>query len=515
VSDTDTGRNRVAAFRGNPTNRFEGGFTMTVTDTVPAALGDGGSMEEFLRKLITKRSELSDRRTTLNHKAESVLMVAREQRHETLSPEEDAELQKYLAEMRGIGRDIEDLDKRITEVGEEVRRTGEINKNLAAIRATEQSVLRVKEQQIYQKGDHRRSYMQDLIKYCMNMDTDGSSRDRLFRHAQDVATLPEYQEYRDISRVDGSGGYAVPPAWLMDQYIELARPGRAFANLVQRQPLPGGTDSINIPKLLTGTTTAVQQSDNQDLTAAGADTDLTDTFINAPVRTIAGQQGVAIQLIDQSPIAFDDVVFRDLVAAHAATTDQQVLSGTGTNGQVLGVNLTPGILNVPASTVDIKGVYSAIANAIQQIHTKRFLPAEVIVMHPRRWGWFLSLLDLQDRPLVLPAANSPMNVAGVLSAVASQQVVGQMHGLPVVTDPNITVTDGGGGSGTGGTDDVIYVLRASDVVLWESGVRARVLPETKAANLTVLLQIYNYLAFSAARYPQSVAVITGLTAPTW
>jgi hypothetical protein len=130
-------------------------------------------------------------------------------------------------------------------------------------------------------------------------------------------------------------------------------------------------------------------------------------------------------------------------------------------------------------------------------------------MHPRRWGWFLSLLDGQQRPLFLPAANGPMNVAGVLSDVASQQVVGQMHGLPVVTDPNIATTSGGG------TEDIIYVLRASDIVLWESGIRARVLPEVKAQNLTVLLQIYNYLAFSAARYPASIVEITGLTAPTF
>jgi hypothetical protein len=152
-------------------------------------------------------------------------------------------------------------------------------------------------------------------------------------------------------------------------------------------------------------------------------------------------------------------------------------------------------------------VYSAIANAIQTVHTSRFLPPEVIVMHPRRWGWFLSLLDQQDRPLFLPAANSPMNVAGVLADVASQQVVGQMQGLPVVTDPNISTTSGS--ESPTGTEDIVYVLRASDVVLWESGVRARVLPETKAPNLTVLLQIYGYLAFSAARYPQSIVEITG------
>jgi hypothetical protein len=36
--------------------------------------------------------------------------------------------------------------------------------------------------------------------------------------------------------------------------------------------------------------------------------------------------------------------------------------------------------------VTVQGIYSAIANAIQLIHTKRFLPPEVIVMHPRPLG---------------------------------------------------------------------------------------------------------------------------------
>jgi HK97 family phage major capsid protein len=355
----------------------------------------------------------------------------------------------------------------------------------------------------------RPSYVADLIRVNAHHDVDGSARERLLRHAQDVATLPEYAEYRDISRVDGSGGYAVPPAWLMDQYVELARPGRAMANLVNRQPLPAGTDSINIPKLLTGTSTGIQTADNNAVT----DVDLTDTFINSPVRTIAGQQALSIQLIDQSPIAFDAVVFRDLVADHAAQVDRQVLNGTGSSGQVLGLSGTSGIQTVAASAVTTAGVYSAVANAVQLIHTTRFLAPEVIVMHPRRWGWFLSLLDGQQRPLFLPAANMPMNAAGVLESVASQQVVGQMHGLPVVTDPNISTTFGT--ETPTGTEDVIFVMRASDITLWESGIRTRVLPETKAQNLTVLLQIYSYVAFTAERYPASIVEISGLAAPSW
>jgi len=39
--------------------------------------------------------------------------------------------------------------------------------------------------------------------------------------------------------------------------------------------------------------------------------------------------------------------------------------------------------------------------------------------------------------------------------------------------------------------------------------------ETKAANLTVLLQIYSYVAYSAARYPASIIPLSGLTPPTF
>jgi HK97 family phage major capsid protein len=485
---------------------------MTVIDSSVENRGlvAAGGMEDFLATLIKRRGSVHEERARAQQKGEAVLLLAREQGREKLELEEDNEFRKYMSEMKELGAELVGLDERIEEVRAEVERTGQLNANLSRIRKAEGAITRVREQAIYQKGDPRRSYMQDMIKVSLNVDDTGECRDRLMRHAQDVQTLPEYMEFRDLTRVDGSGGYAVPPAWLMNQYIELARPGRAFANLVQRQPLPGGTDSINIPKILTGTANAVQTADNISV----AEVNLTDTFINAPVRTIAGQQGVAIQLIDQSPIAFDDVVFRDLVAAHAAVTDQQVLAGSGANGQVLGVNSTPGISTISVSAVTIAGVYSAVANAIQLVHSTRFLPPEVIVMHPRRWGWFLSLLDTTNRPLFLPAANSPYNIAGVLEDVASQQVVGQMHGLPVVTDPNISTTSGSEYASYG-DEDVIYVLRASDIVLWESGIRARVLPETRANNLTVLLQIYNYLAFSAARYPQSVVTVTGLTQPTF
>jgi HK97 family phage major capsid protein len=452
-------------------------------------------MSELLQQLTARRDRMAAAEETL-------LLEARSQGRDQLTAAEAARHQQTIAT---IGA----LTSRIGDLAADETRAGHDNPTLARIRAAQltqnrsKTMTSVNEPELYRRGGQH-SFGIDLMKASTpGMDIGGEARGRLAQHNADMA---ERYEYRDISRVDGSGGYAVPPSWLMDQYVTYARPGRAFANLCQRQTLPGGTDSINVPKMLTGTSVGIQTADNTLV----SETNLSDTFINAPVRTISGQQGVALQLIDQSPIAFDDVVFRDLTSAHAAVLDQQVMYGTGTSGQVLGVVNTPGVTSLAVASLDITGIYKAIANAIQTIHVTRFLPPEVIVMHPRRWGWLLTLLDTQNRPLFVPDANSAFNAAGILEDVDSQQVVGRSHGLPIVTDPNIATN-----LGAGTNEDQIFVGRFSDFVLWESGIRARVLPETRAANLTVLLQIYSYVAFTGARYPSAVLTLSGLTPPTF
>jgi hypothetical protein len=138
------------------------------------------------------------------------------------------------------------------------------------------------------------------------------------------------------------------------------------------------------------------------------------------------------------------------------------------------------------------------------------MPPTVILMHPRRWGAPLALLDDTHRPLFVPASQGPMNVGGLLTDVDSQQVVGNMQGLPVVTDPNIATN-----LGYSTIEDAIFVMRVQDLILYEGGLRLRALAEPKADQLSVLLQCFSYFAFSAGRQPASVVMLTGLTAPTW
>jgi HK97 family phage major capsid protein len=461
-------------------------------------------MDERLKRLIARREVAAGERETLLAKRKAIVDLAGEEAREDLLPEEDAEFRQLTKDLKTKDGEIRAFDERITELSEESEREQELTRGAEAVRRAQARAAQVTEGLTY-RADGDASYFKDLVHVQLNMDGDGQAAARLQRHAAEVRTA---QEYRDLSRTDGAGGYFVPPVWLMNQWIDLARAGRATANLANIEPLPAGTDSINIPKVATGTAVAIQTADN----SAVHETDLTDTTVHAPVRTIAGQQDVAIQLIDQSPVRFDQVIFRDLMADFATKLDLQVIGGTGATGQVTGIRSTAGIETVAVTGTSVAAAYAAIADGIQRVHTGRFMPPTVIVMHPRRWAFFLAAVDTTGRPLVTPNAGNPQNNVATLGAVAAEQVVGQMHGLPVVTDPNIPTN-----LGVGTNEDVILVMRASDLLLWESGIRTRVLPEVGSGTLTTRLQVYGYLAFSAARYPKSVVEIggTGLVAPTF
>lgn len=469
--------------------------------------------EQLKKKIEAANKRIEEARAAHKEITELVEMEARDD----LTEDEDKEVRRLKKVIKDEQDVLEDLLEQQRSAEEDVKRSGDLDERVQKVLNT--TTTEVREPMTYVRADVYNSYLLDVAR-MQTGNADDEVKERLRRHAIDVKDNPELRakaaafsglEARDLSRVDGAGGYSVPPLWLVNQFIELARPGRAYANLVPNQVLPAKTNSINIPKVQSGTSTAIQTADNATI----SDTDLADTFINANVTTIAGQQGIAIQVLDQSPIAFDELVFRDLAADYAQRLDLQVIAGTGSGNQVTGVRNTSGITTITATNpgtaqANLNLVYAKIADAINRIHTQRFMEPSVIVMHPRRWAWFTAAVDSTGRPFVVPVADMAFNPVGVFGGVVSQRVVGMMQGLPVVTDPNMPTT-------VNTNQDVIHVLRAQDLVLFESGVRARALQETKAQNLTVLLQIYGYLAFTAARYAQSVVEITGssLAAPAF
>lgn len=314
------------------------------------------------------------------------------------------------------------------------------------------------------------------------------------------------------SRVTGQGGELVPPLWLEDQLVPYLRAGRVTVDLSRKFDLPEGTDSINLPKLASGTSTAVQ-TDNSGVSS----TDLTTTSVQANVRTIAGQQDVALQLIEQSPVNFDEIVFTDLKADYDRTLDTQGLSGTGVGGlnggQLLGYDNVSGINTVTYTDASptLGKMYVPVGQAASLIARQRFLPPQALVMHPRRWWWGLTQLDSQNRPLVVPSVIDNYNALAIQDGVPVQGPAGNIAGMPVYLDANVTTTDGAGTN-----QDRIYALRPDDTFLWEGSLRMRAIPEVLSGTLQVRLQIYNYVAFMPHRLPvaNSIVVGTGLVGPS-
>lgn len=472
-------------------------------------------MEENLKRYEAALAKAEGERDALKAARTKIYADAEARGDENLTAEESAEYRAKTEAMKAVEERMDVIREQIKDAKEDIERSQADETARKIQKDTKVEVL--SEPATYQRGQ-RHSYFHDLAQVTFNR-ADQATKDRMERHRAEAEKNPEMRklakvgdEYRNLDRNDGTGGYAVPPLWMMNRFIELARAGRPYANLVPTEGLPAGTDSINIPKINTGTAVDIQTADNATI----QEQNLTDTSISAQVKTIAGQQGLAIQLMEQSPIAFDEIVFRDLANDYATKLDVQVISGSGSGNQVTGVRNTAGIQTITATAgaddlANAKVIYQKIADAIQRVHTQRFLEPEVIVMHPRRWAAFLSVFGSDDRPLIT-TNGAGFNQLAELTAVAAQRVVGGMQGLPVVTDPSLPTT-----LGTGTNQDVIHVLRASDLLLFESSVRARALQETRAEGLTVLLQIYGFLAFTAARYPKSVVEIGGsaLATPTF
>jgi HK97 family phage major capsid protein len=330
---------------------------------------------------------------------------------------------------------------------------------------------------------------------------DNAARDRLQRHASEMRV-----EKRDLTTTAGAGGEFIPPLWLMDRWIPLLRSSRAIADSLTRMDLPSGTNSISLPKLSGGAATAIQASEN----AAVQETDPTTTSVVANVRTIAGMVDMSTQLFEFSNPGMDEILFRDLARDYATKLDVQVISGSGSSGQLLGLRTVSGInaITYTSGSPTAALLFSSIANAVSQV-TGAFGTPDTIAMHPRRWAYLLASSDSTGRPLF----NGNFNAMGAGQNDVSDGAAGSLMGLRVIVDPNLPTN-----IGAATNQDVVLVYDSSQIFLWEEGApRSRVFEDIGSGTLTVRLRVHGYVALMANRLPTMISAIggTGLVAPTF
>jgi HK97 family phage major capsid protein len=459
---------------------------------------------------------LQEKRAELRASIDRILETATTEKRTKLTDEEKNTFDSGEAEIR-------EIDARCAELDEQIR-TDEAAAAMATRYAEPQAEgsgggdgrpvargITADEPPVYRSGPGGRSYFRDL--YLAKRQGDRDALERLHRNDKMVAEAIQQRaragdrkaEQRAISTTNGAGGELVPPLWLEDEFVTLARPGRVTADRAVPGDVPPGTDSINIPKMLTGTAVAVQATQNSGV----QQTDATTGSVASPVITLAGGQTISMQLVEQSPLNVDNLILSDLAMDYAQKADLQVISGSGSSGQATGLLTLSGTNSIAWTQASpalggTGGMYASLGAAVSAIHTTRYQPPDCIIMHPRRWSWALAQSDSANRPMVVPSGQGPNNAAAQPGAIAAQGYVGEMLGLPVFTDANLPTN-----LGAGTNQDAILVMRASDVYLWEGNVRAEAFEQTYAAQLSLLVRLYNYVSFQPGRYPKAIAVVTG------
>jgi HK97 family phage major capsid protein len=346
-----------------------------------------------------------------------------------------------------------------------------------------------------------RSFFRDL--YNRDIRQDSGAAERLARHMTEMEAEGRF----DLSSTDEAGGYLVAPLYLQDEFIDRATAGRVIADAIGIKNLPPNTDSVNIPKLNTGTDVA-NQADNE----AVKEQDATFGTIAADVKTKAGLQDVSQQLIDRSVPGVDGIIYADLTKQYAVRLDQDVInSSTSNNKGLLQVSEVNAVTYTDGSPT-LSELYPKIAQGIANIHEGVFMPADAIFMHPRRWAFCLAAQDSQNRPLITSYA--PANAAGVTDGVIATGPVGAIQGIPVWVDPNIPTN-----LGSGTNEDRVIIVRRDELYLYEdpNGPYLETFRDVGSGNMTVRFRLHNYWAQLHARRPKAITVIsgTGLATPSF
>jgi HK97 family phage major capsid protein len=411
-----------------------------------------------------------------------------------LTVEEDTKFSELVDEIRKS-------DDRIAELEAQELRTAKADeaRKAAGDSGVQTGNAKVTDPPIYARDKYDTSYFRDLYEGTKKGDT--AALDRLRRN---TAMTLEKRALGNTGGAGGSGGEFAPPLWLVDQYVALARPARVAADLFDSQPLPSGISSVNIPKVSTGTTTAIQTTQNSAL----SQTDMATTSLTAAVTTIGGKQVVSLQLLQQSGIPFDRVIMEDLSLAYAGALDVQALTGNGTSGALRSLASAAGLTTqtytqATPAVAGASGFYSNVAQAISKVYSTRFLAPDTLLMHPRRWAWITAAFDTANRPLVVPSALAYNPVATDDLNVA-QGFVGTLQGLQVYVDPNLPIN-----TGAGTNQDPAYLFRRGDIKLWESAPQAEAFDATYADSAGVLFRLLGYAAMIPDRYGSSVVVING------
>lgn len=445
------------------------------------------TVNSFLNRLHEQRSQKADLiDATLNRAAEENRDIS------------DVE----TANIAALAKEIEKLDERIAQVTDiETRKAAaaelakKVDGSKSETRAAAPARVTREERTYRPEGDF--SFVRDA--FAAQVLGDFDARERIARHQQE-----ERIEKRDVGTAQFAG--LVVPQFLTDLAAPFARAGRPFMDVSRKHTLPGAGLTLSISRVTTGSAVAVQTEGS-----AVQETNMDDTKLDVSVVTVAGQQNVSRQALERGT-GIDSLVMADLVSAYHTQLDALNVTTSATS---LTNTITQVITYTDASPT-VAELYPKILDGVQRIQTNYFGGPNFILMHPRRLAFILAALDDAKRPLAVPTSNGPTNAISVGNGSVVYGNSGYtIAGLPVITDANVTTTNG-----TGSNEDVIIIGNTQESHLWETAGGSPFMlrfEDVKSAELEVKMVVYGYSAYTAGRYPNAFALIggTGLVTPSF
>ena len=372
----------------------------------------------------------------------------------------------------------------------------------------------VKDEPLVYERNSPHSFFRDVAKAAATRDPEAS--ERLGRHAIETRTNP--------NGTLGTGGEFTPPAYLIEDFATAAKVGRHFAELVGSNPIPRGASQVIIPRFvgtnIYGQDTAIQPSQGTAVNSV----DDTSAQNTSNVVSITGAIVASQQLLDQSGgPGYDVMAATELQKDYNAVLNGQLVNGTGSNGQLLGLSnftyLTTNTVSgasVPAGLTGASNMIAALwpllGQAAANVGNTRGHRPEFWLMAPRRWFAIAGSLDQQSRPVMSPSAQAPSSDAG-----PGPHAVSNIHGIPVYTEGAIqtTAVTAGATSGTvGAVADTIYCGRTGDLYLFESDPMIQTSVNATAGTLQVRILLHRYAAFVGNIYTSAFGRITSIPQPT-
>ncbi|WP_460067379.1 phage major capsid protein [Streptomyces sp. YKOK-I1] len=471
-----------------------------------------GTIDDLIASIEVELEAAQKRLKKCGAEVQLILDKAQQDGRSNLSAEEDERVAELFAARDQAKNDIAGIENKLATTQRLKTEEQEREAKQREVRATEtrkpsyDQVARVgQEERTYRKDQDPlgKGFLMDVSRQFLFQDVEASHR--LAQHMREERV--ERAEY--MQRAVGTGAFAglTVPQYLTDLYAPATAALRPFADVCNRHPLPEAGMSVNISRVTTASSAAVQASEN----TAVSETNMDDTLLTVNVQTAAGQQTVSRQAIDRGT-GIEDVTMQDLFNRVATVLDSTLLNqatngltnvanaNAYTDGTPTGAELYPKILGAAA------GVEAALLAMGRPSHA---------VMHSRRWYWLSSQMS-STWPLI-NWSGLPVQAGGTAnpnSSYASGPRGVLPCGLEVVVDNNIATN-----LGAGTNEDEIYVVPSSECHLWEDPnaplfIRAE---QPAAASLGVLLVAYSYFAYTFGRYTNGTQKVggTGLVTPAF